>query len=913
MTGGGRVEPLLEVALIGAGPTASTLLERLAANAPEFLDGRSLRIHLVDPHRAGTGRVWRPDLHPGLWMNSMAEDVTLFTDASVQCEGPIRPGPSLHEWAHTVDDDTLASLATPALIEEIRAIGPMTFPTRLVQSVYLDWFHRRVVEALPPGIELVVHTGTAIDVADRPDGRQVVRLRRVTSSAGPDALPAPAVEELVVDEVVLSLGHLDAEPDADVATAARFAARHGVVHLPPGHTAELDLSVLEPGADVIALGFGQAFTDLLALVTEGRGGRFVDDDGGQLRYLASGHEPILHVGSRRGVPYRSKMNYRLVAPAAPLPRFLDDATIDRLTARGSLDFRRDVLPLVSKEVGWAHYHELFHAHPERTTESWASFAARFADAAPDDAPGGVAEVVRVAVPDAADRFDIARLDRPLHGTIFETAAQLHDHVRAHVVRDVARRTDPSFSADLGAFNGLLSAFGALARLSAGGAFTPRSRVDDVGTWWFSFFMYYASGPPPERLRQLVALADAGLVRFIGESTTVTGDDATGTFIATSTSHPERIRATALVDARVATASVSRTTDEMLRRLRDRGDVVEEVVADEGGWRRNTGKVLVTGADLRVVRADGTAHPRRHALGVFTSRPAAGAFARPRTNAPAFRQNDTVARSVLRTITANTATTSAATTGARTAMTCGGGGHVLDNVAWHALTGPHAAFAEGSGAARRYRTDVSVFHALLDDDPTSWADLAPLVHSDGTAVIFRALPITPPAGWAEVHLGEGLQMVSVTPPVPVARLPAVDPGSGRRVELRPLTDADVPAMIALIALTEPGPFRPRTIELGGYVGIFHDDELVAMAGQRMHPPGPREISAVCTHPSARRRGYASIVTAHVAREIAGRGETPFLHLASQNDAARATYEQIGFELRTRVTFGLYRHLDRAIGS
>ena len=97
------------LALIGAGPTASSLLERLAANAPDLLAGRSLQVHLIDPHRAGTGRVWRPDLHPLLWMNSMAEDVTMFTDDSVQCAGPIAPGPSLHEWAREVDDVTLAA------------------------------------------------------------------------------------------------------------------------------------------------------------------------------------------------------------------------------------------------------------------------------------------------------------------------------------------------------------------------------------------------------------------------------------------------------------------------------------------------------------------------------------------------------------------------------------------------------------------------------------------------------------------------------------------------------------------------------------------------------------------------------------------------------------------------------------
>ena len=443
------------MAIVGAGPTASSLVERLAANVPALVGGRPVRLHLIDPHRAGTGRVWRPDLHPGLWMNSMAEDVTLFTDDTVQCDGPIRPGPSLYEWARTVDDETLATLASPAVAEEIRSIGPMTFPTRLVQSVYLDWFHRRVASLLPANVEVVIHAGRAVDVTDRPDGRQTVRIE-----AGPD-VEVPDVEELVVDAVVLALGHLDAEPDADSAAAARFAARHGRVHLPAGHTAELDLSMLEPGADVIALGFGQAFTDLVVLVTEGRGGRFVEDAAG-LHYEPSGREPVLHVGSRRGVPYRSKMNYRLLAPPAPLPRFLDEATIASLAAaRGSLDFRRDVLPLVLKEVGWAYYHELFLAHPDRVSEPWEAFATRYGDAEPGRDPDRLAAVVASAVPAPTDRFDAAALDRPLHGIIFEDAAQLHDHVRRHIVDDVARRTDPSFSADLGAFNGLLSTFGAL--------------------------------------------------------------------------------------------------------------------------------------------------------------------------------------------------------------------------------------------------------------------------------------------------------------------------------------------------------------------------------------------------------------------------------------------------------------------
>jgi hypothetical protein len=106
-----------------------------------------------------------------------------------------------------------------------------------------------------------------------------------------------------------------------------------------------------------------------------------------------------------------------------------------------------------------------------------------------------------------------------------------------------------------------------------------------------------------------------------------------------------VRAAALINAVVAAPTLSRTADELLRRLRDRGEAVEEVITD-GEWRLNTGKVVVSGKALRLVDAAGRPHPRRHAAGAFTSRPAAGAFSRPRTNAPAFRQNDAIARELL---------------------------------------------------------------------------------------------------------------------------------------------------------------------------------------------------------------------------------------------------------------------------
>jgi predicted GNAT family acetyltransferase len=173
------------------------------------------------------------------------------------------------------------------------------------------------------------------------------------------------------------------------------------------------------------------------------------------------------------------------------------------------------------------------------------------------------------------------------------------------------------------------------------------------------------------------------------------------------------------------------------------------------------------------------------------------------------------------------------------------------------------------------------------------------------VVFRGLPSNPPESWQRLDGGNGHQMVLRAPLSERATPPPVDPETGAPVEVRALGEADVDAMVELVALTEPGPFRRRTVELGGYVGVFHGDALVAMAGQRFAPPGHREVSAVCTHPSVRRRGYAAFVTARVALAILERGETPFLHVAESNDSARAVYEGLGFTTRRMVGYTAFR--------
>ncbi|ARF54616.1 FAD/NAD(P)-binding protein [Streptomyces gilvosporeus] len=576
--------------IVGAGPRGTGLLERLAANIPSRYGDRPLDIHLVDPHPPGGGRIWTQEQSPLLWMNSMAEDVTMFTDETVEQEGPVLPGPTLAEWS---------------------GVDGRTFPSRRAQGRYLSWVYARSVAALPPSVAVHEHRDTAVRVSGPPGGRQQVWL-----AGRPTPLPA--------DLVVLAQGHLESEPAPDQRELNDFAARHGLVHLPPAFTADSDLDVLRPGEPVLVRGFGLAFVDLMVLLTEGRGGTYTTGADGRLTYRPSGREPVLHVGSRRGVPYRSKIGYDLAGEPPPVPRFFGPQQVDELLSRGGdLDFRRDVRPLIDKELGFAHYHRLFTAHRERTRMNWPDFEEKYTAADPGSA--ALRALVGAAVPDPADRLDLDALDRPLAGVRYRDGEALQEGLRAHIEADLARRHDPAHSPDLAVFLALLSVYGQLVR------------IGDRGPWWHGFFSYLASGPPGPRLRQLLALSRAGVVRFLGADTTVTADERRGIFRATSASVPgEPVEARALVEARLPEPTVAHTRDALLRAL----------YADGAAAATPAGLLAVNPDDGRILDRSGRPHPRRFALGPHTDARAGGAFARPRTNAPAFRQNDATARALL---------------------------------------------------------------------------------------------------------------------------------------------------------------------------------------------------------------------------------------------------------------------------
>ena len=168
------------------------------------------------------------------------------------------------------------------------------------------------------------------------------------------------------------------------------------------------------------------------------------------------------------------------------------------------------------------------------------------------------------------------------------------------------------------------------------------------------------------------------------------------------------------------------------------------------------------------------------------------------------------------------------------------------------------------------------------------------------MLFSLEPYRAPEGWTELRMLDIVQMV---------RSPELADGQSSspvpdETKMRRLTANDAPAMVALAELTEPGPFRLRTLELGGFYGIFEGNRLVAMAGRRMHLPGLIEVSGVCTHPDARGRGYARLLMTRVIDEIEREGKTAFLHALKDNPAIRI-YERLGFSWRQTFRCGVFK--------
>jgi len=208
--------------------------------------------------------------------------------------------------------------------------------------------------------------------------------------------------------------------------------------------------------------------------------------------------------------------------------------------------------------------------------------------------------------------------------------------------------------------------------------------------------------------------------------------------------------------------------------------------------------------------------------------------------------------------------------------------LLDNITWYTLTGPHAKYATGTDDARRYAQGFSPIVAFANVERPNFAALTPFCEP-GEHFYCAGWSGAVPPGW---HIESESTMFRM---LWESDIPTADDAP----EAVPLGPEHASQALELATLTRPGPFGPRTIELGEYFGCFEGQRLVAMAGERMTAGTLREISGVCTHPDFQGRGFARRLMIKLIRRQMQRNEIPFLHVMRDNGSAHQMYQRMGF--------------------
>lgn len=650
----------LQLAIIGLGPRGLSVAERLCANADSLLaHGQELVIHLIDPHVFDGGQVWRSTQDRALLMNTVACQVTVFVDDTVDCAGPVVTGPNLYEWARSI-----ALIGSPAVPEAVRAeaitLGPDDYPSRSFYGSYLQWARDRIIWTAPPAVSFTSHPATAVDVRDTPNG-----LQEVVLSTG----------ETIGDlqSVVLALGHMPHHLGEAETALSRFADRHNLRYIAPSNPADVSLDAVPAGESVILRGLGLNFFDYMALFTIGRGGSFVRNSDGILTYVASGREPKLVAGSRRGVPYHARGKNQKGSSGRHEPRYVTAEVIERVRisadAGAPANFRRDIWPLIDQEVRTVYYSTLVR---ERQCACDAEeFIALFAAAEPAAVlifgdPLAIEE--SAAQRNVLAKFDIdpekgwdwRKIAAPYTDDDVASTQEFRSWLRNYLELEV-READKGNVAGprKAALDVLRDLRNEIRLLVDHGGLSGDSYRDELQRWYMPLNAHLSIGPPAERIEQFGALMDAGVLEVLGPDVRVECSD--GRFVAHSGACPDvTVEALTLIEARLPETDLHRTTDPLLRALLDRGECQPYRIPIRGGGHYVAGGVAVTRRPYRLLDAHDRPHPRRFAFGVPTESVhwVTAAGIRPGVNSVILGDADAIARSSLRIATEHVAERSA---------------------------------------------------------------------------------------------------------------------------------------------------------------------------------------------------------------------------------------------------------------
>ncbi|MEW9337245.1 FAD/NAD(P)-binding protein [Streptomyces tanashiensis] len=573
------------IAVIGSGPRGMMVLERLAARLGEQPASRDVHLFLIDAVEPGAGQVYRTDQPDWFLMNTVAGQCSAYSGEPDA--GPARAGagPSFGQWWESVGDYP----------------GPDSYAPRGQYGRYLRSVLAAVEDSLPPGVQLRSIKERVEEVV-RLDGRY-----RVVLSGG---------ERLDVDRVVLTTGHSRHRLTGREGELADLARQHPELRYIQGESAaDMPLHEIAPGSGVGVIGLGLSFYDVMAALTIGRGGRFAPGEDGGLVYHPSGDEPVIVAGSRSGMPLPARGRNQKPPRYSYRPVLFTPGRIRSHHPYGPLDFQSQVLPWLTAEIELVYYGTaLRRAFGDEVAER---FGTQVRSASEQGVPA-VADIAAGLGLRGVPPIDIGALARPFAHRTFAGPEDFERALREEVERDLAHAVEGNVDSPLkAALDVMRDTRWVIRELVDFAGLTGRSQKEDFLGRYVPRASFLAAGPPEERLRQVLALLDRGLLRIVGPGTRFDGDPATGTYVVSSPQVPgSAVPVRTLVDARIPSPDLRGDLSPLTRRLRESG-MWTSYVNRGGDTGYDTGGVAVTRSPFHPVDRDGGVDEGMYVLGIPT--------------------------------------------------------------------------------------------------------------------------------------------------------------------------------------------------------------------------------------------------------------------------------------------------------
>ena len=570
----------MNIVLVGAGPRNLSLVERLMVHAKSTTE--PVDITLYDPFPIG-GRVWNPDQDPTFLMNTVTQQLTLFTDPSVPNHASTALyGPNFYEWSVTFGKEyvKMHDFKNEAyFLDELTRINPNRFTSRALFGVYGQWFFEHLGAHVPANVTLSYERRSVTDVVKQ-DNQYTVTI--------------DGTDTIIADQVVMALGHVDNSlNDEEQAFADAAAGNANMLYVAPTHPSEAELDAVPAREKVVLRGLGLSFFDYIAKLTISRGGRFARDNNGVMYYLPSGKEPHMIAGSRKGLPMHARGVNQKVAAEGYQPLFFTSENLDKLAEKSNGQVTYDeFFTLLRKELEYKHYQNTINDFGV----TWPFNAAEFMDAlaASDD----LNETARKYGISEEYIMDWDRILNPVDDVPAEV--EYSDFMMNYLTWDINDANQGNNDAPYaGAFDMLRDVRGIIRHYLDAGYLSSDEYAKFLSKF-NPFNSLISVGPPVLRVEQMRALIEAGVLEVAGPGLAVSVRD--DHYVATD-NRGNTWTVNNLVEARLFPVSLAASTNPLVANLRDRGLLSAAEYTKADGSTYVVGGTRMNKEDLTVIDAN----------------------------------------------------------------------------------------------------------------------------------------------------------------------------------------------------------------------------------------------------------------------------------------------------------------------